>query len=103
MRQPELADGDVQAPGCQNAVAGQLFHVRCARILGQVTDLARARYLARCGQSLAGKDPREGGLACTVTAYEADLVALVDAEAHLVHEEPGASAQFKILDSNHSR
>ncbi|MCU1434113.1 MAG: hypothetical protein JWR71_838, partial [Pseudarthrobacter sp.] len=27
----------------------------------------------------------------------------VDAEAHLVHKEPGAGAQFKILDSNHSR
>jgi hypothetical protein len=100
---PELADCDVQASGRQDTVAGELFHVRGAGILREVADLTGAGHLAAGRQAFAGEDTREGGLACAVTAHEADLVALVDAEAHLVHEEPGASAQFKILDSNQSR
>ena len=36
----ELADGDVQAAGGQDPVAGELLHVRGAGILRQVADLA---------------------------------------------------------------
>ena len=98
--QPELADGDVQSADGEDPVAGELFHVRGARVLGQVADLATAGHLAAGRQAFARKDPGKRGLACTVTADKADLVSLVDPEAHLVHKEAGAGAQFEILDGN---
>ncbi len=100
VREPELADGDVEAAGGQDPVPGQLFHVRGARVLRQVADLAAARDFTGGGQALAGQDPGQRGLACTVTADQADLVSLVDPEAHLVHEQSGAGAEFEILDGN---
>jgi hypothetical protein len=99
----ELADGDVQAADGQDPVARKLLHVRGAGILGQVADLTGAGHLAGSGQPLPCENAGERGLARSVAAHQADLVSLVDAEAHLVHQEPGAGTQFKILDSNHSR
>ena len=93
----------IQATGRKDTVAGKLFHVRGAGILREVADLTGTGHLAARRQAFAGEDTRQGGLACAVTAHQADLVALVDAEAHLVHKEPGAGAEFKILDGNHSR
>ncbi|GAP54624.1 hypothetical protein AHiyo6_11890 [Arthrobacter sp. Hiyo6] len=100
MRLAEFAYGDVQAPGGKDPVAGELFHVRGAGILRQVADLAAAGDLAAGREAFARQDPGERGLSCTVTADEADLVSLVDPEAHLVHKEAGAGAQFEILDGN---
>ncbi|MCY1230688.1 hypothetical protein D9M72_431100 [compost metagenome] len=100
MGQAEFADGDVQAADGQNPVARELFHVRRARVLGKVADLTAAGDLAGGREPLAGENPGQSGFTCTVTAHQADLVSLVDPEAHLVHEEAGAGAQFEILDGN---
>ena len=100
VRQAELADGNVQAADGQDPVPRELLHVRGARILRQVADFAGAGYLAGGGQALAREHPGQRCLACTVTADQTDLVSLVDPEAHLVHEEAGAGAQFEILDGN---
>ena len=91
-----------RCPGRGRRGSGRGPAARCPGCAGPAADSRspRAGDRAAGGQAFAREHPGQCGLACTVTAHKADLVALVDPEAHLVHEEAGAGAQFEILDGN---
>ena len=91
----------VQAAGRQDPVAGQDVEVAGARVLRQVADTAGAGHLAPGRQRLAGQDPGQRGLAGTVAADQADLVAGTDPERRVVDEDAGARADMQVASGDH--
>ena len=101
LRLTHLARHAVQATRRQDAVTSQLAHVIHLRVLRKVTDSATAGNRTVSGQSQTGKHLSHSGLTGTVTAHQTDLVALIDAEGDLFHEQARACTQFEVLYSNH--
>lgn len=88
----QLGNDHIEATGAENAVARQLLHVRGLGVLRQVADGSLVRDFASGWLGLAGEDLGHRGLAGTVASHQSDLVALVDAEVHFVHQQAGADA-----------
>ncbi len=90
-----------EAAGVEDALPGGVLGVAGTGVLRQVADLAGAVDLAAGGLRL----PREGlghrGLARAVPADETDLVALLDAEGHVLHEEAGPDADLEFVHGKH--
>ena len=98
---PHAGDHLVQPAGRQDAVEGQHVEVAGAGVLRQVPDLPAARDRACRGLSFAGEHLREGRLAGTIAADQADPVAGTDAERHVLHENAGTNAQFDTVGRDH--
>ena len=96
-----LAGHAVQAASREDAVTGQLAHVVHLGVLRQVANLAAAGDGAVRGQGESGQYLGHGGLAGAIAAHQADLIALVDAEGNVFHQQARAGAQFKVLYGNH--
>ena len=86
----------------EDARARRVLGVARPRILGQIADLARALDAAGGGQRLPRERPREGRLARAVAPDEADLVAPVDAEVHVLHEQARSHADLQVMHGEHS-
>ena len=87
----------VQPPGRQHPVQGQAVEVADHRVLRQVPDRSAAAYAARRGRRLARQHPGQRGLPRAVPADQADLVAGRDLERGRLQQQPGASAQLKVV------
>jgi ATPase subunit of ABC transporter with duplicated ATPase domains len=70
---------------------------RAVRRYGRLED----QFAALGGLAVARQHARERGLAGAVAADEADLVALVDAEGDVGHQDARAEAQLHIGDGEH--
>ena len=87
--------------GVEDARARQVVEVAGARILRQVPDLAGAIDRAGVRQEVAGEHLGQRGLTGAVAPDQSDLVAVGDAEAHVLHEDARANAQFEAVDGKH--
>jgi hypothetical protein len=92
-----------ETAGVEDARPGQVFGVAAAGVLREVADLAGALDLAARREGLAGQRLGHGRLAGAVAADEADLVAPVDPERDVGHEEARADADLEIVHGEHSR
>ena len=101
LRLTHLARHTIQATRREDAVTSQLAHVIHLRVLRQVADSAAAGHRTVSGQGQTGKHLSHSGLTGTVAAHQTDLVALIDAEGDLFHEQARACTQFEVLYSNH--
>ena len=101
LRLTHLARHTVQATRRKDAVTRQLAHVIHLRVLRKVADSAAAGHRTVSGQGQTGKHLSHGGLTGTVAAHQTNLVALIDAEGDLFHEQARACTQFEVLYSNH--
>ena len=91
----------VEAAGAEDAVARRRGQVAGLGVLRQVADLAGRGDRALGGLAVAGQHPGQGGLAGAVASDQADLVALVDAEGDIGHQDARAEAQLHIGDGKH--
>ena len=101
LRLTHLTRHAVQATRRKDAVTSQLAHVIHLRVLRKVTDSAAAGHRTVSGQGQTGKHLSHRGLTGTVAAHQTNLVALIDAEGDLFHEQARACTQFEVLYSNH--
>jgi hypothetical protein len=101
LRHPEL--NRTEATGIQDPSARQHLGVTGTRVLGQIPELTRLRNLAAGGQHVAGEHLGERGLAGAVASDQPDLVAVGDAERHVLHQEACAHADLKVVHGKHSR
>ena len=92
-----------EAPRIQDAGAGQVFGITRARILGQVPELPAAIDASGSWQKVAREHLCECRLACTIAAYEPDLVARAHTEGDVRHEHPGAHANLEVVHGEHSK
>ena len=101
LRLTHLARHTVQATRRKDTVTRQLAHVIHLRVLRKIANSAAAGDRTVSGQSQTGKHLSHSGLTGTVTAHQTNLVALIDAEGDLFHEQARACTQFEVLYSNH--
>ena len=87
----------------EDPVAGQLLHVLDLGILREVADRAAAGHGASGRDALAGQHAGHGRLAGAVAPDQADLVALLHPEVHVVHQQPGSGSQFEVRHGDHFR
>ena len=101
LRLTHLARHTVQATRREDTVTRQLAHVIHLRVLRKVADSAAAGHRTVSGQGQTGKHLSHSGLTGTVAAHQTNLIALIDAEGDLFHEQARACTQFEVLYSNH--
>ena len=101
LRLTHLARHTVQATRRKDAVTRQLAHVIHLRVLWKVADSAAAGHRTVSGQGQTGKHLSHSGLTGTVATDQTNLIALIDAEGDLFHEQARACTQFEVLYSNH--
>ena len=101
LRLAHLARHTIQATRRKDTVTSQLAHVIHLRVLRKVANRAAAGNRTVSGQGQTGKHLSHSGLTGTVTAHQTNLVALINAEGDLFHEQARACTQFEVLYSNH--
>ena len=69
-------------------------------VLRKVAEFARDTNGARGGEHVSGDDAGECGLACAVSAHQADLVTLRHMEVRRVQQRAGTDLNLKSLRVN---
>ena len=101
---PGLLEPDqrgVEAPGGEDAVAGEDLGVPRTGVLREVADVAGAGHGAGGGCGLAGQDLGQRRLAGPVAPDQTDLVTRGDLERRAVDQQPRARAHLEILRDQH--
>jgi serine protease AprX len=97
----EYPDRVVQPAGGEDPVEGQELRVGGARVLRQVPDVAGAQDLAGRRQALAGEDPGQRRLACSVAPDQPHLVSRPDPEGDVVHQQSRPGSDLELLGTDH--
>ena len=93
----------VQAAGRQDPVLGEHAEVAGPRVLRQIADGSAAGDLAGRGLCLAGENLGQRGLAGSVPADQADLVARGDLERDMLEQQSRTRANLQIPRHQHER